>query len=187
MLDVLESITVIASSIAVVVGIVIAILQLRKMQVSNDLQQRDFLADHERRKKQATIEFSFQVLEERSKAAKVINAVFKDDAVVNVNAPDYINDIDDVKSAITRYLNLMERISVGINTGIYDLTTFTRITGNATVDFYKRIEPIIVERRKLSQRKSLYCDFEKLVNDISEEFKKDAPIIPNDSANIKYS
>jgi len=163
MLATVESITIITSNIAVVVGIVIAILQLQKMQVSNDLQQREFLADHERRKKQATIEFSHQVLEERAKAAEKINAIFKDGAVINVSAQDYIDDLDDVRGSITRYLNLMERISVGINTGVYDLSIFMRITGYATVTFYKRIEPVISERRRESQRQTMYCDFEKFI------------------------
>ena len=185
-MDVLESITIIASNIAVVVGIIIAILQLRKMQISNDLQQRDFLLTHEERKKQSTIEFSDQVLEKRAIAAEVINDVFRDNAVVNISATDYINNKNDVQGAITRYLNLMERISVGINIGIYDLDVFMRITGRATIGFYKRIEPVILEERKTTQRKSLYCDFENLFNNMSEIYLKETPLISNDSAKMKH-
>jgi len=187
MLNVIESIAVIISSFTVVVGVVIAIMQLRKMQSGNNLQQKSFLADHERRKKQSTIEFTYQVLEERIKATKSINKAFPNKEVVNVNSRAYTENLEDVRGAISRYLNLMERISVGINIGVYDLDTFMRITGVATINFYKRIEPIILEKRKVANRSSLYCDFEKLVKDMMNAYQKDAPLIQNDNASIRYS
>jgi len=186
-MNIVESVTVIVSNCAVVVGIFIAIMQLRKMQVSNDLQQKNILADHERRKKQSTIEFSHQVLEERIKATDEINKVFKNQEVVNVTAPDYINNVNDVKGAISRYLNLMERISVGINIGVYDRDTFMRITGSLTIKFYKRIEPVIIEKRRITGNPKAYCDFEQLVKDMTNAYQENTPLIQNDNANIKYS
>ena len=187
MLVIVESITVIVSSIAVVIGIIIAILQLQKMQVSNDLQQKSILADHERRKKQSTIEFSHQVLEERIKATDQINKVFKNQEVVNVTTPDYINNVNDVKGAISRYLNLMERISVGINIGVYDRDTFMRITGSLTIKFYRRIEPVIMEKRKKTGNPKAYCDFEQLVIDMTNAYHEVTPLIQSNNANIKHS
>ena len=187
MLATVESIAVIASNIAVIAGIVIAILQLQKMQASNDLQQKSILADHERRKKQSTIEFSHQVLEERIKATNQINKVFKNQEVVNITAPDYINNVNDVKGAISRYLNLMERISVGINIGVYDRDTFMRITGSLTIKFYKRIEPVIKEKRKRTGNYKAYCDFEQLVKDMTNAYQEITPLIQNNNASIKHS
>jgi|GEM_PF-1018565 len=186
MLDILVSITVIASNIAVVVGIIIAILQLQKMKASNDLQQKSILADHERRKKQSTIEFAYQVLEERIVATDQINKVFKNQEVVNVTAQEYINNVNGVRKAISRYLNLMERISVGINIGVYDRDTFMRITGRLTIRFYKRIEPVIMEKRKDGNIHA-YCDFEQLVKDMANSYQEITPLIQNDNASIKHS
>ena len=42
----------------------------------------------------------------------------------------------------------MERVAVGINTGVYDLDVYARICRGKTVDNWRRLEPIVIQRRK---------------------------------------
>jgi hypothetical protein len=181
MLNDLVTITTIIANCAVVIGVIIAVLQLRKMRISNELQQRAIIADHERRKKQSTIEFAHQILEERTIATSKINAAFPNGKVINVVDTEYSGD---VKKAVTRYLNLMERFSVGINIGVYDIDVFMRITGFATIAFYKRLEPVILEGRRSSGRTTRYADFEELVDKMNGKYKKSQPLILDNSAKI---
>ena len=182
----LESILAIISHVAIIVGVVIAVMQLRKMRISNDQQKQAFIADHERRKKQATIEFVHQVLEERIKATDIINTIFVQNDVINVNDQKYLNN-KNIDLAVTRYLNLMERIAVGINIGVYDITVFMRITGMATINFYKRIEPIIKEKRRATGRSSMYSEFSALVYEMEILYNQADPPIKDTSANIIHS
>ncbi|MCL2059261.1 MAG: DUF4760 domain-containing protein [Oscillospiraceae bacterium] len=183
MLDTIVIVSTILSNATIVIGIVVAIMQLKNMQISNDLLKKSTIADHERRKKQSTIEFTHTVLEERTIAAREINRIFPNDQVINVDDPRY-NDNVVLQAAVFKYLSLMERLAVGINIGVYDLHTYIRIIGRRTVDFYKRLEPIIIARRRKLDMPSLYIDFEKLVKDIVKESK---PLNLNEKANIEHS
>jgi hypothetical protein len=185
MMENFVSISTILANIAVIIGVIIAVMQLHKMSISNDQQQRAFLADHERRKKQSTVEFAHEVLEQRTIASNVVNEIFNQHEVINVTDSKYL-DNKDIQSAVTQYLNLMERISVGINFGVYDIGVFMRITGRATILFYERLEPIIRERRRASGRASQYQDFEHLVNTMKTKYAENEPPMDT-SANIIYS
>jgi len=134
---------------------------------------RSFRADHERRKKQATIEFTHNVLELRSSVWSQVTSVFGSD-VINPTDPRYKDDVK-LQANVTQYLKLMERLAVGINVGVYDLYVFTRITGRATSNTYKRLFPVIEEKRKSAQAPTLYIEFERLVRSIDEEMSRMYP------------
>ena len=57
MLDIIVDVSTIITNIFLSVGAVIGVFQLIQMKKSNILQSKSLMADHERRKKQSTLEF----------------------------------------------------------------------------------------------------------------------------------
>jgi len=170
--------------IAIVTSVVIAAKSASRADKSLIIAEKSFLADHERRKKQATIEFTHGILELRNPLWLQIKAVFGD-AVINVDDSRY-KDNEELKETINQYLRLMERVAVGINTGVYDLHVYTRIIGSGTVRTYKKLLPIIEYEREAPPRNpNLYIEYENLVKDIETEQMR---IRPTPTAgNIVYS
>lgn len=78
---------------------------------------------------------------------------------------DYLNN-DPLKKSVREYLNIMERIAVGLNTGVYDLDIFMRICGKSTVIYWDQLSSVVEERRKELQRPSLFIEYERLVQEI---------------------
>jgi len=117
----------------------------------------------------------------------MLNSIFPNDEIVNVNDARYV-DNPIARSAIMRYLILMERISVGINIEVYDLHTFMRLTGRATINFFDRVLPVIMNERRTTGRNYLFCDFQKLAMDMKDEYsRRDPPLIADNTATIRHS
>ncbi len=185
MLDTLVGGSAVVANVAISVGVVVAVFQLRKSREANRLQREVFLADHERRKKQATIEFTHTVLERRREVQLMIRDSFGADHVNPTDAR--YADNEDLKRAVARFLNLMERISVGINIGVYDLHAFSRITGRSTIEFFHKLRPIIEHRRKEVGSPTLFGDFELMVKELEHEREMLGPPRPPDLAKILHS
>jgi hypothetical protein len=146
---------------------IVLILQLRTM-IKNSK------ADHERRKKQATIEFYNHTGNERNNLL---------DQIINVCK---VEEGSDMLNTIKGYLANMERLAVGINTGIYDITVFDRMAGNFTIRTYDRLREIIDSRRKVGCAPYLFSDFEKLVLDLKKLRNERFPTYDKDFAKMKH-
>ena len=140
-------------AVFIVVGVAIAVITL--------------LADHKRRKRQATLELYQPISEETFVLRNKIRDVFGN---TEINPADqrYKGD-NELKRAITRFLSLYERISVGINLNVLDLKVFMRIAGKSTINWYDRLKPIIEYRREKSHS-SAYSDFELLVTRMRKKY-----------------
>ena len=171
-------ITQIIANIVVVIGVVLGVIQLWQ-------NKRIAKADHERRKKEATIVFTHEIITKSNELNAVIVRVFQNDTI-NPTDERYLNGKDgglSIQRIIIRYLNLMERISVGLNTSVYDIDIFARICGRRIEKSWDRLHNIVKERRLVNNQESLYSDFEQMVNTLKKRHEK--PI--NTSGNIKYS
>ena len=167
-MDNVYTITAIISHAAIILGVVIALVQLK--------------ADHERRKKQATIEFYQKIRQEYNQYLKLIEKYFPNNQVIN------INDIKENKNmiyAIREYLSHMERISVGINTNIYSAVVFERMSGVSATRWFFRFREIIYYFRRISHNPVAYKDFEDLTCKLKVIRKKRFPSPEYDLAIIK--
>ena len=201
-MDFWVNISTIAANIVVVFGIVIALIQLSKMRQSNELQKEELskmaqsiemqekelssmarsneiqekamLADHERRKKEATIDMYQTIIGMPRTITKKLEDVFGKDRV-NPSDSRFLQD-DELQTMILRYLNLMERYCVGVNTGVYSIDLFSRMAGGSAIRTYKRLEPIIEERRQIKGSNSYYCEFEEVVAKLQEKRRAANPI-----------
>lgn len=167
--------TQIASHIMICVTGGVAIWQLLAIRKNSK-------ADHERRRKQATIEFHHKISSKCYELLSQINCKFQEDMVINVCD---VKDDDATIKVIKKYLALMEMLAVGINTGIYDIAMFDRMNGAFVIRCYNRFKEIIAFlRRDIYAYR--YSDFESLVSKLTEVQNKRFPRHDKDFAKMKY-
>lgn len=173
MLDTIAEISTIVTNIFLSVGVVIAVFQLIQMRKSNVLQAKSLLADHERRKKQSTLEFYSNIYPYLSEFRTKITDTFGNGYVT----PDdvrYKQNTENQKM-IYEYLVIIERFAVGVNSGIYDINVFAKTSGKVVSDMYKKLSPIIEEMRITQNYPEMFNDFEKMSKDIVEVREKMYP------------
>lgn len=173
MLSTIVEISTVVTNIFLSVGTVIAVFQLIQMKKSNVLQSKSLMADHERRKKQSTLEFYSDIYPYLSEFRIKITDVFGNGYVT----PDDIRykQNTDIQKMIYEYLVIIERFAVGINSGIYDINVFAKTSGKIVSDMYKKLSPIIENMRIIQNYPEMFNDFEKMSKDIVEVREKMYP------------
>lgn len=82
---------------------------------------------------------------------------------------NYIRKKEEYKEVTTKnYLNILEWISTGVNTGIYDLDVFDRLYGDITIRMYEQLNSYIQSRRRIKGEQELYQDYELLYNNLKK-------------------
>ena len=92
-----------------------------------------------------------------------------------------INKDTELKETAKALLGLLEHISVGMNTGVYDKNLLFRMSGKYLIDLFDRFKPYIKESQK--ENPYSYIEFEELVVDFEERKR----LRPDPRDNIKYS
>lgn len=184
MLSIIVEVSTVITNIFLSVGVVVAVFQLIQLKKSNILHSRNLMADHERRKKQSTLEFYSNIYPFLSEFRIKITDIFGNGYVT----PDDVRYIQnkDIQKMIYEYLVVIERFAVGINSGIYDINIFAKTSGKVVSDMYKKLSPIIENMRIVQNYPEMFNDFEKLSKDIVEVREKIYPkIIGEDLISLK--
>ena len=173
MLNTIVDVSTIITNIFLSVGAVIGVFQLIQMKKSNILQSKSLMADHERRKKQSTLEFYSDIYPYLSEFRIKITDVFGNGYVT----PDDVryNQNTDIQKMIYEYLVIIERFAVGIYSGIYDINIFAKTSGKGVSDMYKKLSPIIEDMRITQNYPEMFNDFEKMSKDVIEVREKMYP------------
>ena len=166
MLSVIESISTIITNIFLTVGVVVTVFQLIQMKKSNLLQAQSMMADHERRRKQSTLEFYTNIYPHLSELRTKITDTFGNEYITPKDYR-YTQDIT-IQKTIYEYLVIIERFAVGVNTGIYDINIFVNTSGKTVADMYKKLSPIIEEMRQTQNYPEMFCSFEKMSKEVEE-------------------
>ena len=126
--------------------------------------------DHERRQKQATIDFYAVTLD---KMAELRNTLPYDrdlagiqDMLSRVNGED-----DEVGKAVTEYLSLFELLATGVRTGVFDLSVLERAAGSRIRAIASHYRPWIKQRRELFDNPHLYEELEQLAKEVEDQRK----------------
>jgi hypothetical protein len=82
---------------------------------------------------------------------------------LSINIANIANDPKLLKEA-TEILSAFERLSVGINTNIFDFDIIERMTGSYLVFMYARFNPYIENIRRDATRSKSYIEFERVVH-----------------------
>lgn len=173
MLERIVELSTIITNIFLIAGTVVAALQLVKMGENNSLQLKNILADHERRRKQSTLEFYSELYPYLSELRTKITDVFCDE-YINPSDPRYAEN-QEIQKVIYEYLVIVERFSVGINSGVYDIDVFARTSGKTVSSMYKKLSPIINLWRTTQNYPEMFYDLEKMSREIDTTREKAYP------------
>lgn len=155
--EVIQAIT----NIFVIFGVIIALKQLI-------MSRKIAAADMERRKKEATVTFTYEVLLQLD----ALKTSLENHGTITYK--EYIVN-KELQVTIRQYLRLLERLSVGINTGIYDFDVFQRICGYRVWKRWCELQTVIYEMRKKKQSDNLYIEYEQIANRLKKYYTPKAP------------
>jgi len=145
------------ASLITSIGTIAAVLIAKK---AFRIAEKSFFIDHERRKKQVTIEyynsiFNTATIPLRQELRKAfgenyyIHRFQQNDEKWKENTVLY--------DKVITYCRSMEKFAVGISIGVFDFDTFDRMSGKTTVMLFEQIKPLIVEKRKTMDYNA-YCE-----------------------------
>lgn len=133
-------------------GVVIAVLEFGRAYKAS-------LAENERKQKQDTLEFYLTIKNDLYQINHIIYNRYKRERIIYAEIENDEEFINEIKS----YLNIMEIVATGINTGIYNIFVFDRLYCDVCVRVAVQLEDYIVNRRKLINEKEIYRDYDLLV------------------------
>ncbi|MDR0219790.1 MAG: DUF4760 domain-containing protein [Lachnospiraceae bacterium] len=151
------------ANIAICLGIIIAAFQLRQMKKS-------IKADHDRRRKQSTIEF-FQMIHMDSDG-------FLNDSFFKIKNPITDNDKDKKKITVEMimekkheklkkqtmdFLTGFENLAIGVNSGMYDFDVCYHLCGEHMILIYESLDEIIWHLRREIKSSDTFVDSEIMI------------------------
>lgn len=123
------------------------------------------LKDHERRRKQATIEYFEDMTSKLYNVQAQFNIKFNQ---LNVEI-DMLDTDPELLKAATEVLAAFERLCVGVNAKIFDFDILDRMAGSYLIVLYSRFSPYIEKVRRDASRTNSYKEFESVVNRIKQK------------------
>lgn len=144
-----------AASIFACIGVAIALVNLFQLR-------KTYLATHERTCKQTTIEFFNELKKESEEIEKKLFLKYGLE-------PIHLDELDEeTLLQIKQYLSLLERFSLGVNLGVYDLIVADRMSGSFFINTYYQLQPFILDIRKKRFDNRLYEEFEHMKNELEK-------------------
>lgn len=150
---------------------IILIIQLRVLIIT-------LKADHERRKKQSTLENAANIVRE---ARQIIQQEFGNTRITEENINQLKND-NKLLAKINNAFGVFEHISVGLAVGVYDADLFFRMFSKTFVEIFDQY-CLYIEFRRKNHGNTTYSEFENLVID----YRRERELNPNSNGNIKQS
>lgn len=141
---------------------------------------KTFKADHERRKKQATIEYVGQILRE---ARFIIDSHRQSDGLTSEQISTFIASSAD-SAKWRNAIGAFEHLAVGVNSGVYDKDILYRMAGTYITRLFTYVEPY-VQATKKDYYPRAYCEFEALAHEFEERHKNNEPLLGK--GDIKHS
>ena len=150
-------------SLVLILGVIFVVVQIRQ-------QTRISRADHDRQKKQSTIEFYNIIAVEsepfyRKMAEKTEMTL----------TWETVNSDESLSRDIVRYLSRLERLAVGIASDVYDFRTLCYMSARFISAKYERLEGYITEAR-IEKNAPQYCEELERLAKRFEKYLKDNPI-----------
>lgn len=131
------------------------------------IMRKSMVADHERRRKQATVEFVTRIRKEYHPLQRSLVAQFGRNHIINMS------DVDEgLRDKIRELLPIVEHLAVGVNVGVYDLDILERMSGSYFLRLHATLSPYIDEVRRTNNNGRLYIELEELCMGIREIRRK---------------
>ena len=147
------------------VGTILAVLTAKKAMRT----------DHERRKKQSTIDFYSNISNDYGIPLRnLITEKYKRNvSVIKSTDKEYADNKQEFDNQVRLYVRNMHKIAVGIELDIFDFEVFYLLSGDATIQLYQKIKNLIEERQNDGGLKSFSREFEKLYNKLNVKNRKE--------------
>lgn len=141
---------------------------------------RQIQADHERRRKQATLEYLQKIQPLLSNLRYEIDRFAKD----TLTFEQAINHYDSATECetIRNFLIHLEHMAVGLNNGVFDKAIMYEIAGSSLVSYFNRFANFTEIYRQKRNNPKAFKDFEQLKVDYANWKKAGHPNAP-----IRYS
>jgi Domain of unknown function (DUF4760) len=124
-------------------------------------------ADHERQKKQSTIEdFGDTYLLCRYE----IEAKYGLEPIIAATVAQIDSD-HERRAALNKLLGTLEHMAVGVNTGVYDRDVVYRMSAGSMIGLRHRLHHYIEHRRKVLNQPNLFIEYERLTNDFERVYR----------------
>lgn len=142
--------------------------------------KKSTLSENERNQKQATIDFYMTIKDNLYTLNHSIYSKYKREKILNFE----IEEDGEFTLILKEYLNILEIVATGINTGIYNLDVFDRLYGDVCIRLADQLEDYIDKRREKTNEQEIYRDFDLLVWRLKDIHNKNAEFL-NSKAVIK--
>lgn len=124
-------------------------------------------ANNRRKKKEITIQYTDAHESKVTELLESIKEVYQNDKILL----EKVKNDKKLQEEVERYLFSMERLAVGINSGVFDIYLLDRTMGQKTIEHYEALQPYIKYIRK-NDYEEKYTEFEELVNKLREIRRK---------------
>ncbi len=121
---------------------------------------KTYKADHERREKQSSIEFVNNI---RYFSWPLEVELRKKHQMKTINTDDLD---EETEVTIGRFLSVVEQLSVGVNSKVYNVDIVDRMIGTHLIGMYERLLPFMQHSRKERNSETLYTEYKTLYNKI---------------------
>lgn len=126
------------------------------------LQVKSTYADHDRRKKEATINYLNQIRPKYKTLLKECEKSLGKDVISQETLESILTD-EDLLNTVRDFLATLEHLSVGANTGVFDKDILFRMSANYLIRMHHRFKPYINNAQK--NLPSAYIELGHLVNE----------------------
>ena len=131
----------VVESLAVIVGVIFVAVQIRKQTKASH-------ADHDRQKKQSTIEFYNSISTESQSFLDKIGGRKLD--LLSVNTDKML------RKSVVRYLSRLERLAIGIATDVYDFNVLNLMSGRYICKKFNQLKKYIDESPSSDSKKQKF-------------------------------
>jgi hypothetical protein len=142
-----------AESVFVILGVIFIVVQIRRRTIISR-------ADHDRQKKQSTIEFYNSLSSDSYQ--------FLDDIRVRTMTWALVNSDKELRKNVINYLSRLERLAIGVATDVYDFDVLCLMSGHYLYRRYMQFQVYIVEARIRKNAPMQYKNLELLVDRIEK-------------------
>jgi len=151
-----------AGIMVVVIASIAGVWQLRLLAQQIRHTQQATLQDHERRRKQATLEFYASTHDRQAKMIRIMPNVMDVDAIAALIQPAIQEGDGDAAARISSYLTLYEYLAAGVRADVFDLDVINQAAGAQIVAIAQNYLPYIQHRRELHDIPDAFIELEWL-------------------------
>ncbi len=137
-------------------------------------------ADHERRKKQSTIEFYSNLRSSRMALQTEIDAALGHDVLRKSDVARLLDDEErgdaqalEIVRLLRHYFTGLESLATGVNMDVYCYSATRRLAGSHISEMFDQYKAFVLLSRQRKGKDSLYAELERLVDRMNSDRERD--------------